>query len=126
MVAEMTASEWAVLLLTAGLATARTTRLIVKDEITSPLRRLAHRLDKNSQHIGAIVICPYCAGVWAAAGVIGLLAIFVGWDHWGRWLAGAPVVTMAVAQAGFWFMPRDPDTLNETYMAPWPQPESEE
>jgi hypothetical protein len=122
----MTAGEWFVLLLVAGLATARTTRLIVKDEITSPLRRLAHRMDPNTRHIGFIVTCPYCAGVWAAAGVVGLLAVFVAVDGWGRWLTAAPVGIMAVAQAGFWLTPRDPDTLNETYMAPWPKPEPEE
>jgi Protein of unknown function (DUF1360) len=117
----VTTGEKFFLLTVAGLATARTTRLITKDEITSPLRGLAHRLDKDSRHIGFIVTCPYCAGVWAAAGVTGLLAIAVEVDGPGRWLAAAPVATMAVAQAGFWLTPHDPDTLNETYMAPWPK-----
>jgi Protein of unknown function (DUF1360) len=121
----MTTGEWFFLLLVAGLATARVTRLITKDEITSPLRKLAHRLDPQARHIGAIVICPYCAGVWAAAGVLGLLAIAVHARGWGQWLAAAPVAIMAVSQAGFWLTPRDPDTLNETYMAPWPKVEEE-
>ena len=103
------------------------TRLIVVDEISVPLRRLAYRLDKNSRHIGFIVSCPYCAGVWAAAGVTGLIAIAVSVEGWGRWLASAPVAIMAVAQAGLWLMSRDEaDTAASVDMAPWPEPDTEE
>lgn len=117
----MSAAEGFLFLTVAGLATARTTRLITKDEITAPLRGLAHHYDPGSKHVGFIVTCPYCAGVWAAAGVTGLLALTAATDGWGRWLPAAPVAIMAVAQAGFWLTPRDSDTLNETYMAPWPK-----
>ena len=121
----MTASAGtiAVLLLICGLATARVTRLIVQDEISAPLRRLAFRLDKNSRHVGYIVTCPYCAGVWSAAGVIWLVAIAVNVEGWGRWLAAAPVAIMSVAQAALWLTPeseRSPSV--ETYeAAPWPE-----
>lgn len=115
-------AEWFFLLLVTGLATARVTRLIVVDEISHGLRRIAHRLDPRSRHIGFIVTCPYCAGVWAAAGVLGLTAIAVHTDGLGRWLAGAPVAIMAVAQSGLWLMSRDEArSPASTEMAPWPK-----
>lgn len=123
----MTAADGFFLLLVAGLATARVTRLVVVDEISASLRRLAHRLDTRSIHLGYIITCPYCFGVWAAAGVVGLLAIAVSVDGWGRWLASAPVAIMAVAQAGLWLMSRDQaDTSASLDMAPWPEPDPEE
>ena len=118
----MTVGEAAFLLLVAGLATARVTRLVVKDEISKPLRALAHRLDPRTQHIAYIVTCPYCMGVWAAAGVVGLICIAIEVDNWGRWLAAVPVAIMAVAQAGLWLTPRIPeDPGSDSYMAPWPK-----
>lgn len=116
----MTAGDALFLLLVAGLATARVTRLIVVDEISAPLRKLAHQADKNSRHIGYIVSCPYCTGVWAAAGVLGLMAIALQVDTWGRWLAAAPVAIMAIAQAGLWLMHHGPTSPEDSsYMAPW-------
>lgn len=116
----MTAGGAAFLLLVAGLATARTTRLITTDEITRPLRRLAHRADPRARHVGYLVACPYCSGVWAAIGVLGLMLVASEVDGWERWLAAAPVAIMAVAQAGLWLTPREPNG-NGSYTAPWPK-----
>jgi hypothetical protein len=117
----ITAGMLLTLLLICSLATARVTRLIVTDEISVPLRRLAFRLDKNSRHVGYIVTCPYCTGVWAAAGVVGLVCIAIEADGWGRWLAAAPIAIMAVAQAALWLTPREVETASNAYMAPWPK-----
>ena len=117
----MTAGAAAFLLLVAGLATARVTRLIVQDEISAPLRAWAFRHDKNSQHIGYIVSCPYCTGVWAAVGVLALMTLAYWADGWGRWIVSAPVAIMAVAQAGLWLTPHEPTSTAGTYTAPWPK-----
>lgn len=92
------------LLLLAGLATARVTRLLVADTLTEPLRGFVwRRVDPRMRHIGYILSCPHCAGVWSAAGVVGLLSLaHWNWDTWYGRMAGVLVAIMAVAQAGAW------------------------
>ena len=49
-----------------ALATARLTRVVVKDAITEPSRQWAR---ENSAWLSELVECNACVSVWAAAGV---------------------------------------------------------
>lgn len=53
------------------LAAFRVTRLVTADDITAPLRdaveRRAHRV--NSDRAAEFIVCPWCVGMWVAAGV---------------------------------------------------------
>lgn len=60
-------------LITDALATARLTRLITKDSITDRLRWPIIRGSAQGQlpeWCGEFIRCPWCVGMWAAAGVI--------------------------------------------------------
>jgi hypothetical protein len=56
-----------VLLLVLGLACARLTRLIIEDEITSPIRRWAVRRWGENGMIPYLLHCRWCVGMWVAA-----------------------------------------------------------
>jgi hypothetical protein len=53
-----------------ALAVYRLTRLAVEDEITDGVRTAAeHWLQENSHHkLAYLVTCPWCSGMWLAAG----------------------------------------------------------
>lgn len=58
--------------LTVGaLAVARLTRLVTEDTLTGPLRRAA---EAHSAQLAAFLGCPWCVGVWVAAGWAALAA----------------------------------------------------
>ena len=73
------------IVLAAGL-TARLTRLITLDTITQPIR------NRLSGLIAALVECPWCTGVWAAA------AVGLSWHWWAGqtwWQVTALIATLA-------------------------------
>lgn len=73
------------IVLAAGL-TARLTRLITLDTITQPIR------NRLSGIIAALVECPWCTGVWAAA------AVGLSWHWWADqtwWQVAALIATLA-------------------------------
>jgi len=77
--------DWLTIVLAAGL-TARLTRLITLDTITQPIR------NRLSGLIAALVECPWCTGVWAAA------AVGLSWHWWSDqtwWQVGALIATLA-------------------------------
>lgn len=96
-------------LLVAGLATARLTRLIVFDEVTQPLRTAALRVDQDMRHVGYALHCVFCTGMWVAAGVVAVTAgALASHGSWWGFLLAASVVIPAVAQAGLWLsLPQD-------------------
>lgn len=60
-------------LLADALATARLTRLVTKDDITDRLRWPIIRRSADGRlpaWCGEFIRCPWCVGMWAAAGVI--------------------------------------------------------
>jgi hypothetical protein len=101
----VTSEQAAVMLLSlpvAGLATARLTRLIVADQITAPLRSAAWRVDPHMWHVGYLVSCPHCTGIWAALAVWLTLSAAYAQDYAGvGWLIITPVMTLAIAQLGY-------------------------
>lgn len=104
-----------------GLATARLTRLITTDEITSPLRRVAWKIDPNLRHVGYLITCPYCVGVWAAALSWLLLTLAYVWSgSVAGWLLLSPVMIGAIAQVGL-LVSRDKAETAASIMAPWPK-----
>lgn len=52
------------------LACFRLTKLAIDDEITRPLRERIWVKHPADHGIGFMLACPYCASVWAAAGVV--------------------------------------------------------
>lgn len=102
-----------VVFLIMALATARLTRLVVEDQISEPLRNWAYRVDPKIEHVGYVVGCPYCTGIWAGIGVLWLSA--VAWIYWGTILgyaAAAPILLLAIAQGALLLAPRRKDTMN--------------
>lgn len=65
-------NSWVALVVLA-LAVTRATGLVVKDDLTAPLRNpIAYRLGVVNQNqkrpfIGELVTCPWCASMWIAA-----------------------------------------------------------
>lgn len=112
----------ALALIVAGLATARLTRLITTDQITEPLRRVAWKIDPNLKHVGYLITCPYCVGVWAAGLSWGLLTLAYVQDSWAGWLLLSPVMIGAIAQVGL-LVSRDKAETAASIMAPWPKEE---
>lgn len=54
-----------------ALATYRLTRLIVEDEITSPLREtIWDTYDPGETKIGYLITCPWCVSMWVGASVV--------------------------------------------------------
>lgn len=94
-------------LLVMSLATARLTRMIVEDQISEPLRNWAYRVDPKIEHVGYVVGCPYCTGIWAGMAVMWLSA--VSWIYWGTitgYIMASPVVLLGIAQAALLLSPR--------------------
>lgn len=85
----------AITLLTAALATARLTRLITTDRITqAPRKRILGRLDSEGL-LAYLIVCDWCASVYAGAGVAALL--WSGWD-WVAW----PLYALAFSYVAGW------------------------
>ena len=106
------------LLLIMGLAAARLTRLVVTDQISEPLRNWAYRHDPQMRHIGYIMGCPYCTGIYASAAVVALTNL--AWAFWktpGGYVAAGLVVILAVAQAALWLTPKTKDDVAAVTMA---------
>jgi hypothetical protein len=60
----------AVDLLTDVLATHRVTRLVVDDELTSPVREYIWKNHPPEEtRLGYFVTCPFCVSIWAGAAV---------------------------------------------------------
>jgi hypothetical protein len=98
------------LLLIMGLAAARLTRLVVTDQISEPLRNWAYRRDPQMRHIGYIVSCPYCTGIYASGCVVALTNLaWAFWETPGGYAAAGVVVLLAVAQAALWLTPKTED-----------------
>lgn len=77
-------------------ATARLVKLVKDDRIVQPLRTRA--LDVGARHdveetVGYFLSCPWCLGIWLAAGVT--VARFVAPRQW-RWVSRA-LATAAIA-----------------------------
>ena len=82
-----------VVLLTIGLA-ARITRVLTVDRITYPIRaRIVVRLGPDHP-LAYFVTCPWCIGLWVAAGV-GAAAYF--WSDTRWWLCVALAGTASLA-----------------------------
>lgn len=80
-------------LLIAALATARVTRLITTDEITSEIRQaLLRRLDDQSKLAYAIT-CNWCASIYVAAATAPLV-----WWHSTRPAVMIPLIALAFSQ----------------------------
>jgi len=51
-----------------GLATYRLTRLIMRDEITEPIRNeVWRRLPPERSHAGYLLTCEWCLSIWTAS-----------------------------------------------------------
>ena len=67
-----------------GLASYKIGRLVAKDEVTSWVRAPVTRDEEDSEPkpegparaLGELVTCPYCIGVWTAAGLSYALVLF--------------------------------------------------
>lgn len=56
-----------------GLATYRVTKLILEDEIASPVRNaIFKKFNPRDTKVGYLFTCPWCISVWAGAGLIAL------------------------------------------------------
>jgi hypothetical protein len=79
--------DWFLLTL-AILACYRLAMLVTQDEIARPIRTYfgLHRWAWVRDYLGELTHCPYCFGVWAAAGLALLLWPF-GWQTILYWLA---------------------------------------
>jgi hypothetical protein len=69
--------------LVGALAVARLTRLVIEDEITSPLRdRITQWADgaddATSASVRYLLTCPWCVSIWTAAGWAGLAIVAPG------------------------------------------------
>ena len=52
------------------LATYRVTRLVVDDELTSPIREyIWHNHPPDDTRLGYFVTCPFCVSIWAGGAV---------------------------------------------------------
>lgn len=73
-------SDWLLLTL-AALACYRLAMLITKDEITRPIRNYfgLHSSAWVREHLGYLINCPYCCGIWVAAALT-LLLWPISWD----------------------------------------------
>jgi len=104
-------TSWLIFLIM-GLATARLTRLVVTDQISEPLRNWAYRRDPKVRHIGYIVSCPYCTGIYASAAVLALSGLaWAFWETPGGYVAAGLVLLLAVAQAALWLTPKTEDAV---------------
>lgn len=85
-------STWppALVLLIAGLAVHRVTRLLIADKITDPLRgRLTFTSTGGYRPtLGYLLSCPWCVSVYVAAAMATALAV-AGWPGWLAWPATA-------------------------------------
>lgn len=83
-----------------ALATQRLTQLVVKDEITRPVRELVtnwadrHPPETLPDRLGYLVDCPACASVWAAGAVMVLRRFPAG-----RWIIGVLALSGAALMA---------------------------
>lgn len=91
------------------LAAARTTRVLVIDEIAAPLRTWILTRYGAASKPGKLVRCYWCSGFWVSL----ILTVytqcvfcFAGWLPW-QTVALLPIVTFAVAYASSWVLDKE-------------------
>jgi Protein of unknown function (DUF1360) len=79
-----------------ALATFRLTRLLVEDEITSPIRKAVwKRYDPSDSKLGYLFTCPWCVSIWVGAGIVAArYAAPAQWEPVARVFAGSAVTGM--------------------------------
>lgn len=90
----------AITLLTAALATARITRLVTTDRITQAPRQWALRRLSSEGLLAYLIVCDWCASVYAGAGVV---AVTVWGGTPGTWVLTA----LALSYAAGWLAARE-------------------
>jgi hypothetical protein len=90
----------AITLLTAALATARLTRLVTTDRITQAPRQWALRKLSSEGLLAYLIVCDWCASVYAAAAVV---AITVWGGTPGTWV----LTSLALSYAAGWLAARE-------------------
>jgi Protein of unknown function (DUF1360). len=83
-------------LIVAVLATARVTRLLVEDRITSSYRAWVVRKRGENSLASYFVHCPWCMSIWISAAI---MPIAVAWPN--RWVLGVLSVPAASYLTGF-------------------------
>lgn len=90
----------AITLLIAALATARITRLVTTDRITRAPRQWALRRLSSEGLLAYLIVCDWCASVYAGAGTVAL-AVWGGTP--GMWVLTA----LALSYAAGWLAARE-------------------
>lgn len=83
-----------------ALATFRITRLVVEDEITSPIREAVwKRYDVSDTKLGYFLTCPWCVSIWVGAGVVAAHHVAPSvWKPVARTLAASAVTGMIASR----------------------------
>lgn len=83
-----------------ALATFRLTRLVVEDELTSPIREAVwKRYDASDTKIGYLLTCPWCVSIWVGVGVVAARRIAPSaWEPVAAVLAGSTVTGMIASR----------------------------
>ena len=83
-----------------ALATFRLTRLVIEDEITSPIREAVwKRYDVSDTKIGYFLTCPWCVSIWVGAGVVAARRIAPSaWEPVAAVFAGSAVTGMIASR----------------------------
>jgi hypothetical protein len=80
-----------------GLATYRVTRLVVDDELTSPIREYIWKNHSPEEtKIGYFVTCPFCVSIWAG----GLVALMSATPSRGVFSGSVAVLKYTLALSG--------------------------
>lgn len=87
-------------LLVAGLATARLTRLVTRDQITHGARRWAlQRLDHDGL-VAYLIVCDWCVSIYTGTAV----AAWTVWGpHWGLW----PLTVLSFSYVAGWLASKE-------------------